>query len=263
MALSNQPYLPLYVQDFLTDEKLNECSAEAVGVYIKIMCLMHKSKTYGKILLKQKYQQNDKQILDFATFFARLLPYRLDEILRGLVELLEEDVLQIEGKYLMQKRMIKDNNISEIRSKSGKKGGISTSKSIPKKQQNFALAKIVANAENEIEYDNAIKTVIDYLNKKASTDFKTKTKNTRTLIIARLKDGYLIEQFETVIDKKTKEWLSDPNMVKYLRPETLFGNKFEGYLNQPEVMPGTQTNKPSATESALNRAENRLNRYSA
>ena len=58
MALRNSPYLPLYVQDFLTDEKLADCSANANGVYIRLMCILHKSEPYGKILLKQKYKQN-------------------------------------------------------------------------------------------------------------------------------------------------------------------------------------------------------------
>ena len=43
MALRDQPYIPLYVQDFMTDEKLSECSAESTGVYIRVMCIMHKS----------------------------------------------------------------------------------------------------------------------------------------------------------------------------------------------------------------------------
>ena len=46
MSLRNQPYIPLYVQDFMTDERLNECSAAANGVYIRLMCLMHKSEEY-------------------------------------------------------------------------------------------------------------------------------------------------------------------------------------------------------------------------
>lgn len=77
MALRDQPYLPLYIQDFLTDEKLAECSAESTGVYIRLMCLFHKSDTYGKILLKQKYKQSDKQILNFASQVAKNLPYDL------------------------------------------------------------------------------------------------------------------------------------------------------------------------------------------
>ena len=62
MALRNQPYLPLYVQDFMTDEKLNECSPAANGIYIRLMCILHKSETYGQILLKQKYKQNESKI---------------------------------------------------------------------------------------------------------------------------------------------------------------------------------------------------------
>ncbi|MEB0250039.1 conserved phage C-terminal domain-containing protein, partial [Mucilaginibacter sp. 5B2] len=88
----------------------------------------------------------------------------------------------------------------------------------------------------EYEYEYEIESVVNYLNKKASTDYKTKTKATRDLVVVRLKDGYTVDQFKTVIDNKTKDWLTAPDMVKYLRPETLFGNKFEGYLNQIDAV---------------------------
>ena len=63
MALRNNPYLPLYIQDFMTDEKLAECSPHATGVYIRIMCLLHKCEIYGKFLLNQNYKQSSNQIL--------------------------------------------------------------------------------------------------------------------------------------------------------------------------------------------------------
>lgn len=84
MALRDQPYLPLYIQDFLTDEKLIECSSSATGIYIRLMCIMHKSEEYGKILLRQKYKQNDNQIENFAKMLARQMPYSFDEIKSGL-----------------------------------------------------------------------------------------------------------------------------------------------------------------------------------
>lgn len=156
MALRNQPYIPLYVNDFTTDEKLIECSAESTGVYIRIMCLMHKSDEYGKILLKQKNKQKDKQVENFAIQIAKNMPYDYEVILRSLIELLSENVLQIDGEFLIQKRMVKDNNISEIRSLAGKKGGESTQskpilkpKKPTKKDINFALAKNEANYEDE------------------------------------------------------------------------------------------------------------------
>ena len=51
---------------------------------------------------------------------------------------------------------------------------------------------------------------------------------------ARLNEGFTEEDIRKVIDKKTEEWLGT-EMAQYLRPETLFGTKFEGYLNQPET----------------------------
>lgn len=158
MALRNQPYLPLYVQDFLTDEKLAECDAEATGVYIRLMCLLHKSETYGSILLKQKDKQNSNTCLNFAYKLARQMPYDVDTIHRSLEQLIDEKVLHLEGDKLYQKRMVKDGELSEKRSKAGAKGGAKTSKknSDFAKQfaNNFAQAKIQANTENEIEYEN-------------------------------------------------------------------------------------------------------------
>lgn len=83
--------------------------------------------------------------------------------------------------------------------------------------------------------NNIYSSVIDYLNEKTERTGKdryssTSTK-TKTLIKSRLKEKYELEDFKTVIDKKCKEWLGT-DMEKYLRPETLFGNKFESYLKQ-------------------------------
>ena len=122
MALRDQPYLPLYIKDFLTDEKLIECSASATGIYIRLMCIMHKSDEYGVILLRQKDKQNGSSIQNFASKLSKYLPYNDSEIRDGIFELIEYGVLQIEGNKLFQKRMVRDNEISIIRSKAGKKG---------------------------------------------------------------------------------------------------------------------------------------------
>lgn len=156
MALRDQPYLPLFVEDFLTDEKLNECSANAHGVYIKIMCLMHKSETYGVILLEQKWKQNDKQIINFASKFARHMPFNFDEILSALNELIFERVLFLEDDRLIQRRMVRDNEISITRATAGFKGGKATQ---------FAQANNKANIEanNQAKYqaNNQANTVIE------------------------------------------------------------------------------------------------------
>jgi len=76
--------------------------------------------------------------------------------------------------------------------------------------------------------------IIDYLNQKAGTNFKSTTKKTQELIRARINEKFTLDDFKTVIDKKVAEW-KDTEMAKYLRPETLFGTKFEGYLNQKTI----------------------------
>ena len=149
MALRNQPYIPLYVQDFLTDEKLNMCSLSTQGVYIKLMCILHKQKEYGVILLKQKDKQSESTYLNFANKIAKLLPIGANEIKIAISELVEEDVLIIEGDKLIQKRMVKDNATSESRSKAGKKGGEKT-----QSKKDFAKAKSEANSEDESESEN-------------------------------------------------------------------------------------------------------------
>lgn len=155
MALRDQPYLPLYIQDFLTDEKLMECSASATGVYIRIMCIMHKSEIYGKILLKQKDKQTPEQIKNFALKVAKHVPYSFDVIVASIIELVDEGCLQIEGDFLIQKRMFNDGELSIIRSNSGSKGGKETQKRV----KDFAKAKIKANIKANTENENDIHTI--------------------------------------------------------------------------------------------------------
>ena len=73
--------------------------------------------------------------------------------------------------------------------------------------------------------------IIDYLNLKTKSHYKYNTNKTISCIKARWNEGFRLEDFKKVIDNKSKEWLGDPKYENYLRPETLFGNKFEGYLN--------------------------------
>lgn len=116
MALRDQPYLPLYIKDFATDEKLAECSAQAHGVYIRLMCLMHKSDEYGTISLKEKHQKATDKIKAFAEQIAKHMPFEAQIIESSLRELVAERVLKIEGAKIIQKRMVKDNELSVKRS---------------------------------------------------------------------------------------------------------------------------------------------------
>lgn len=88
--------------------------------------------------------------------------------------------------------------------------------------------------KKEENFKNTIEQVVDYLNMKTGSKYKSTTSKTKTLIKARLKDGFAEKDFLKVIDNKCYEWLGT-DYEKYLRPETLFGTKFESYLNQKTI----------------------------
>lgn len=86
--------------------------------------------------------------------------------------------------------------------------------------------------KTKVDDSNLYKKIIEHLNTQAEKKFKYTTKSTREKINARLNEGYKLNDFIVVIDKKIEEWLGT-DFEKYLCPETLFGTKFEKYLNQP------------------------------
>lgn len=91
-----------------------------------------------------------------------------------------------------------------------------------------------AKAEPRIPYEE----IVGYLNEKADRNYKHTTNKTKELIKARCNEGFELDDFKNVIDIKTTEW-ANTDMDQYLRPVTLFGTKFESYLNQtPETNEG-------------------------
>lgn len=77
-----------------------------------------------------------------------------------------------------------------------------------------------------------IKVIVEYLNNKIGAHYKPNGKKMKELIRARMNEGYTVEDFKTVIDKKFKSWGNDPKMSLYLRPSTLFSTRFAEYLNE-------------------------------
>ena len=84
------------------------------------------------------------------------------------------------------------------------------------------------------DVNKRVAQVVDYLNQVTGSKYKASTDATKRHIKARLNDGYGFDDFKAVIDKKAAQWMGG-DMEKYLRPETLFGSKFESYLNEREA----------------------------
>ena len=89
-------------------------------------------------------------------------------------------------------------------------------------------------------HSTASHEIVNYLNSKIGTHYRATTRKTQSLIKARMNEGFTVNDFKTVIDNKVAEWSKDERMSKYLRPETLFGTKFESYLNQQNKVRKTE-----------------------
>lgn len=126
-----------------------------------------------------------------------------------------------EGKTLRQENrpLISNNNNKEQETINNNKNNILSSCSIPYQE------------------------IVEYLNKRTGKKFKYKSKATQRLIKARYNEGFKLDDFKKVIDNKCLDWLRDEKMSEYLRPATLFGTKFESYLNQKTNQPKQQEEK--------------------
>lgn len=99
-----------------------------------------------------------------------------------------------------------------------------------------------------ISITESITEIISYLNSILNTRYRVNNKVTQKHIKARIQEGFTIDDFKVVIDKKVKEWRGS-EMEQYLRPETLFGTKFESYLNAKINNQAKQQAKKQATRS--------------
>lgn len=92
----------------------------------------------------------------------------------------------------------------------------------------------------KVVWTEETKHIIDYLNKRTGKKYSVKTKKTAQLIHKLLDNGFTVEDFERVIDIKCSQWLNNEKMNQYLRPRTLFSEKFEDYLNEAPARPKQQ-----------------------
>lgn len=168
-----------------------------------------------------------------------------DSIRKGLRELqdagylVKEQTRKNDGKFssadwlLYETAQVADIPLTENRStekpSSGNPPLLSTNSTKDLNTQNTDSIKPLSSKPDRIPY----KEIIDYLNEKAGKQFKNVDTH-KKLIRARWHEGYTLDDFKQVIDIKVAEWANNADMAKFLQPSTLFGNKFDKYLNQPK-----------------------------
>jgi len=227
------PAFLFYSSDFLTGTML--MTNEEIGSYIRLLCLQH-----------QQGHLNKKDMIDICNSSDRVMRKFKEDSSGCYYNLrLEEETLKRQ-KYSESRRnnRLKSLETKEKEDKTVKKDMIDICNSYDEHMENEnENENIIVNINDNLIKNVDIKKIIEYLNLKTNSNFKHTTQKTKSLISARIKEGFKEEDFYKVIDTKTSEWLNDKKMNIYLKPETLFSPKFEGYLNQkPKKMTTSDLN---------------------
>ncbi len=209
--MAKDPAFLFYYQDFLvgTDYMTNE----QIGAYIK--CLCHQA---------HRGQISKEHMLDIC---------KTSDIQNAIIDKFETDgngfLFNQRLKDVVEKRKLFTESRRQNRAKRTTVGS----------HVNNTSKTSVSHMENENENKDKtkdgnenVKIIIEHLNNQTGQSYKTTTRKTIDCIKARHLEGFTVQDFIKVIDKKVKEWINDPEKCIYLRPETLFGSKFEGYLQQ-------------------------------
>lgn len=199
-----------------------------------------------------KNRANDKHFYDGYTWtynsqkaLTELFPFWNRAKIQRIISSLENQGLLIKGNYnqlaydrttwyalpkfeqsVVQNQTVNCSDLNNVRFKNEQP--IPINYQLTKQLTNKDIKDIVEHSPTEpVPYQE----VVQYLNQKTGKNFKHTSKVTQRHIKARLAEGFTVSDFKQVIDKKCSDWLRDQKMKEYLRPETLFGTKFESYLN--------------------------------
>ena len=227
--------------DVFDDEKilLIESLPDAyaiITIWFKLLCLAGKQNNSG-VFLMGNIAYTDKML---ATIFRMkestvtmalntFEQFEMIEIIDGVITIPNWNKHQTLDAY--EKKKERDRLYQKER-RAAQKALVEKS-SDKQSDSNATQSSYVAVSDKEEDKDidkDIYKYIVEYLNQKADTNYRHSTKKTQTCIHARLAEGFTQDDFKMVIDKKVADW-KGTEWEKFLRPETLFGTKFESYLN--------------------------------
>jgi uncharacterized phage protein (TIGR02220 family) len=216
------PAFLFYSSDFLTG--VIDLTMEERGQYITLLCVQHSKGRLTEKAIKAAVGEVSKDVLS---------KFKKDESELYYSPRLEHEIEKRRKHSAKQRNNVnqrwgKDTNSvpNDIPNEYQ-----SDTTDIPLENENINENRNIDENDSEGKIIMRVREIVEYLNLKAETKYRATGKATQKHINARLKEGYTVEDFKTVIDKKVAEWVGT-EFEKYLRPETLFGSKFENYLNQ-------------------------------
>lgn len=237
--------------DIFDDEKIlmieSMPSADSIIViWFKLLAFAGKQNNDGVFLMSNRIAYTDEML---ASIFRREVntvrlalstfeKFGMIEIINDVITIPNWNKHQTLDSYERKKerdRLYKAERRAKQRQLAEKSSDKSSDSRLIADDKSPCVAVSERDKEIDIEKDIYINSetrseIINYLNEKAGTHFRERTPKTKKYINARFNEGFTLEDFKTVIDKKCAEWLGT-KFEPYLRPETLFGTKFESYLN--------------------------------
>jgi uncharacterized phage protein (TIGR02220 family) len=212
--MTKDPAILFYTADFSEGSRF--FSNEQTGKYIRALCAQHQ---HGHLSLDQL-----NQIISNDT-------YVLDKFKKDRNGLFYNERMEIE---INRRNFYAESRRKNVMNRYHKKDKPLINKRV---KSNTYVPTYDLHMENENRNENedingniVINEVLDYLNSKINTHYRA---DTAGFISGRLKEGYTIDDFKKVIDKKYLQWAGDEKMSKFLRPKTLFSPEhFQEYLNE-------------------------------
>lgn len=230
-----------------------------IVIWFKLLCMAGKQNNSGVFMMNDKMAFTDKMLSAIFRRNENTVKLAIDTFEKfGMIEIVDDvitipnwgkhqnfDKIEQKNEYMrtyMKNYREKQKKIAcKTNSKTNSKTNVSEAEEELYKEELYKKDNTKDYAE-QTKQEYPFSEIIDYLNQKANTGYKHSTQKTRVSIKARMNEGFTLDDFKTVIDKKCSQWLSDEKMICYLRPETLFGTKFESYLNE-KVKGGSNGNK--------------------
>ena len=113
------PAFQFYPGDWMKDSALRLCSTFARGLLVDLLCHMFDSSKRGCLILPCGKPWTRQQVIKVVSCGEPV-----DQVEQGLDELVENGVIKVHADgYYYSSRMIRDEEIRDIRSKAGSKGG--------------------------------------------------------------------------------------------------------------------------------------------
>jgi|LGVF01.2.fsa_nt_gb predicted phage replisome organizer/uncharacterized phage protein (TIGR02220 family) len=227
--------------DIFNDEKIQLIesipdSDTIIVIWFKLLTLAGKSNNGGLVMISETVPYTIDMLVTLFRRKKLVVELALKTFqMYGMIEILDNETILIRNweKHQNVKGLdvIKEQNkIRQQRYRDNQKKLVLEEKKKEKQEKEELDIDIEGNATNNVTFP--YKIIIDYLNTKASRNFRNVDSN-KKFIKARFNEGYVLEDFKNVIDSKCKEWLKT-KYETYLQPSTLFGTKFDNYLNGVE-----------------------------